>query len=399
MFARHAVNASRAATVVVTVVLACALVAPASAAPSALEQKKAQRAQALAELQKARSEVASQVAEYVETGRRIEQAQAEIVQVESEITALDAEMASKEQAFQKRAVELYRSDRVGILEVLLGSASFQDFWTRAHYLLMINQRDTQLMQELRLARSESLWLQNSLGDKVASLTRLQDEADGKREAIENRIVALEATAEQLGEDIAELMKPPAELGGSTPSGTFDRNTVISDDQFRDYDSMTVVEIQAFLNRQPGTLKGYRAVNYAGEMKSAAEMIFEAANAHRINPKVILVKLQKEQSLLAKTNPTQEAYDWAMGCGRADNKTYWEYKGFGKQIWWGAQKLDKNSRPWKPGISKKIDKSTIVYPTNASTYSLYMYTPHYKGTFSFWMLYWRYFGDPMAPVTQ
>ena len=35
------------------------------------------------------------------------------------------------------------------------------------------------------------------------------------------------------------------------------------------------------------------------------------------------------------------------------------------------------------------------PTNSATYSLYKYTPHFRGTMSFWMLYWRYFGDPLS----
>jgi len=42
----------------------------------------------------------------------------------------------------------------------------------------------------------------------------------------------------------------------------------------------------------------------------------------------------------------------------------------------------------------IDGSA-VYPTNSATYSLYKYTPHLRGTTSFWLLYWRYFGDPLV----
>jgi len=133
----------------------------------------------------------------------------------------------------------------------------------------------------------------------------------------------------------------------------------------------------------------------------AQMIAEAAKGWRINPKVILVKLQKEQSLLADTSPSRNQYNWAMGCGKADSRTFYQYQGFGKQIWFGASKLDKNAGPWHPGISMKIDGSRI-HPTNSATYSLYKYTPHFRGTKSFWRLYWRYFGDPLAapaPVTS
>lgn len=386
------------AVAVVASVLAVPTAVTAAPAPTKaqLEAKQRQRADAIAQLQASKAEVTQLVREYVELGREMSEAQVEIVQVEAEIAAIEMELDAKERAFTDRAVQLYRSDRAGLLEVLLGSSTFQDFWTRAHYLFMVNQRDTQLMQELRLARSESLWLQNHLGDKVVRLTKLQNDADTRRVQIEERIDALQATADELGEDIAELMKPAVDVSGGTPSGEFDRNTVISDLQFRDHDSMSVVDIQAFLNRQPGTLKSYRTADHLGRTRSVAEMVAEAATAWRVNPKVILVKLQKEQSLLGDASPSREQYDWALGCGKADSKTYYQYQGFGKQIWYGAEKLDKNADPWKPGISMKIDKTTI-YPTNESTYSLYKYTPHFKGTMSFWLIYWRYFGDPLAPL--
>jgi hypothetical protein len=36
----------------------------------------------------------------------------------------------------------------------------------------------------------------------------------------------------------------------------------------------------------------------------------------------------------------------------------------------------------------------VYPSNAATFTLYRYTPHFHGNTSFWRLYWHYFGDPV-----
>jgi hypothetical protein len=110
--------------------------------------------------------------------------------------------------------------------------------------------------------------------------------------------------------------------------------------------------------------------------------------------VILVTLQKEQSLISAPSPSQNALDWAMGCGKTDSVTYMQYKGFGRQIWGGAQKLISNRSFWRPGISISIDRKA-VYPTNASTHALYRYTPHFGGATSFWRIYWRYFGDPNA----
>jgi hypothetical protein len=122
------------------------------------------------------------------------------------------------------------------------------------------------------------------------------------------------------------------------------------------------------------------------------MIAEAANAWEVSPRVILTTLQKEQSLISRGSPSQYALDWAMGCGKMDGSTLSQYQGFGNQIWGGARALHRNRTSWHPGISLNID-GAAVYPTNAATFTLYRYTPHFHGNTSFWRLYWHYFGDP------
>jgi hypothetical protein len=155
--------------------------------------------------------------------------------------------------------------------------------------------------------------------------------------------------------------------------------------------MSADTIQAFLNNQSGPLKSYSGPDHNGNTRTAAQMIAEASAAFGVSPKVVLATLQKEQSLLTKSGG-QNAMDWAMGCGKTDSVTYTQYKGFGNQIWGGAQKLISNRSYWRPGISLSID-GTTVYPKNASTHAQYRYTPHFGGVTSFWRIYWRYFGDP------
>ena len=297
----------------------------------------------------------------------------------------------------RRAIQLYRGGRVGLFEVLFSSESVGQLMDRAYYLVVLGSHDSELITETRLARAESLWLQESLDLRAERLLRMQESVDEQRIAIEKRVAGLEKKAQSIGADVARLVaveRQASVASGGEPTGRFQTDTVISEANFRDSESMTVDEIQAFLDQQPGTLKSYRARDHNGRMASTAQMIAEASRAWRVNPKVILVKLQKEQSLLADKSPSRTQYDWAMGAGATDSGKIYKYQGFGKQIWWGAQKLNKNAGPWRPGISMRIDGSRI-HPTNSATYSLYKYTPHFRGTMSFWMLYWRYFGDPLS----
>jgi hypothetical protein len=122
------------------------------------------------------------------------------------------------------------------------------------------------------------------------------------------------------------------------------------------------------------------------------MIADAAAAWSVSPKVILVTLQKEQSLVNGGRPSTYALDWAMGCGKMDSSTLYQYQGFGNQIWGGARALSRNRSNWHSGMSLNID-GAAVYPSNAATLTLYRYTPHFHGNTLFWKLFWRYFGNP------
>ncbi|KAF0208687.1 MAG: hypothetical protein FD171_328 [Actinobacteria bacterium] len=379
---------------IATMLLLAALIAMpgvTNAAPSTLKAKEAERTAALAELEALETRLNTQMTQYVDISRRIEVARLEFSDATTRVAEADVQLQQAKAALEDRVVQLYCGGRVGLIEVLFAAESIQDLMNRANYLTLVGRHDTRLIEEMRIARQQSEWEQKELFSRVDQLTQLQIEADTRRADIENAIDAQQLKATELGEDIARLMRLRA---GSAPDGSFSPDTVISDANFRDVGSMTAADIQEFLDEQPGTLGSYSALDYDGRTKTAAQMIAEASTYWKISPKVILVKLQKEQSLLAKANPSQTAYDWAMGCGKADSRTYYEYQGFGKQIWWGAQKLDKNAQPWYPGIEMIINGS-LVLPTNEATYSLYKYTPHLRGTTSFWMLYWRYFGDPLS----
>jgi len=374
---------------------------PASAAPAStintatIAAKKAQQEANKREMEAMRSRLAARVSEYVKVSRQLQTTRAEVDKLGVQIAEQDAALEEAKAAFELRAVELYRSGNMSMLEILMTANSLQELMSRANFLLMLSQRDANTITDYRKIRSESAYLQDSLSNRMNYLTTLQTQVDDQRSQIESDLAQGESRSAALGTDIARLMRGDTQsFSGGRPSDSFNPDTVISEANFRDSGAMTVGDIQKFLDRQPGVLKSYRTKDHNGNVRFASEMIAEAAVAFRINPKVLLVKLQKEQSLLSRTSPTQTALDWATGCGKADSRTFYQYKGFGNQIWWGAQKLDKNSKPWKPGIRMTIDGGA-VYPTNAATYSLYKYTPHIRGTTSFWMLYWRYFGDPLV----
>lgn len=356
-----------------------------------------QQAEAQAKLESLREQLASQMDDYVMIGTEIDRARLEVLDATQQLNEVDARLTGLETALTDRAIELYRGDRISMIDVLFGAASLQDLFDRASYLSVISRRDARLVTDVRAAHNESMWLQQSLQTKMTRLQDLQAKIEVQRTKIEDDLKKQEAEAARIGADLAALMRSSyvsGETSAGASAGNFNPDFVVSESTFRAAGALDVAQIQAFLESQPGALKNYRGKDYAGKTKTAAEMISEAAIHYNVNPKVILTTLQKEQSLISRPHPTRRALDWAMGCGKTDSRTFTKYKGFGKQIWFGASSLDKNSRPWHEGISRKIDGS-VIHPVNAGTYSLYKYTPHFRGNMSFWMLFWRYFGNPLA----
>lgn len=377
--------------------------APASAATSSvstlLEEKQAEKEATLESLQEMRQQLDTQLSRYVMTTRKLAEAKVEISQVTTEIAQQNVKVSEAQQALTMRAVQLYRSDRLGLVRLLFSAESIPQLMDHLSYLEAASRHDAQLIEQVKLARQKSLWLQQNLNERIDLLQQLQVTADEQSVRLSEDMKEQEKKAGQLGEDIALLMRRQAALEnvGSTPSGSFSPDTIINETLFRDSGSMTAPDIQAFLEQQPGSLRYQRSRDHNGEMRTAAEMIAEAAVYWRINPKVLLVTLQKEQSLLADATPTARQLDWAMGCGKTDSRTYTKYRGFGTQIWYGAKTLNNNAERFSPGAQLNID-GNIVLPSNSATYSLYKYTPHIHGNLSFWTLYWRYFGDPSLGPT-
>jgi len=206
---------------------------------------------------------------------------------------------------------------------------------------------------------------------------------------------------------------------------FDPNNIISDLEILDHTSMDLADIQEFLENKGSYLASYSCPDSNGVVRKASEIIYNAAAKNydcdgailsdspaeeeriskcrkvTISPKFLLVLLQKEQSLIEDTSPSQAHLDWAAGYGCPDSggcNSRW--KGFGKQVNSAAlQFRDYMDNPqyytYKAGNTYTISNTNrdpiIVTPANQATAALYNYTPHvYNGNFNFYKLWQRYF---------
>lgn len=196
------------------------------------------------------------------------------------------------------------------------------------------------------------------------------------------------------------------ISAVSPASAFEFNPsyVISDSEMLDADSMNEEQIQAFLDAY-GTLGERSFTDVDDERKEAAEIIHDAAQRNGINPRVILVMLQKEQSLIDDEDPTSDQLDWAMGYGICDACNYntdsaQRFRGFAKQVNSATLQIvdgymadlaqrGRTVMGYGPGLVAEIDGALVAF-ANDATAALYTYTPHTHGNSNFARLWQKWF---------
>lgn len=172
----------------------------------------------------------------------------------------------------------------------------------------------------------------------------------------------------------------------------------SDFLYNNDDAMTESEIQSFLTSKNSVLRNnikIYAINSSGNAYDTgrtvkpSKVISDAAKNAGINPRVILVTLQKESSLVTSTdtNVNRRAFHYAMGYGATDSGDITTYTGFDKQVelasawmydkWLHDSKLDVFLTV-NGGVSKTSGGVTYAGKIQVDTFPawvLYTYTPH------------------------
>ncbi|KAA0205513.1 hypothetical protein EDM68_05555 [Candidatus Uhrbacteria bacterium] len=185
---------------------------------------------------------------------------------------------------------------------------------------------------------------------------------------------------------------------------FNPDLILHDADIFDANGMSLPQLRAFLASR-GALGRITVTDIDGAEKSPADVIWRVAHSYKINPKYLLVLLQKEQSLVEHPNPSQRQLDWAMGYGvcdscSKDDPAIQAFKGFANQIEYAAKQHRERYliqllstgvtiSGHAPGRTVLID-GVEVTPQNNATAMLYTYTPHIHGNLNAWRIWRRWF---------
>lgn len=247
--------------------------------------------------------------------------------------------------------------------------------------------------------------------------------------------------------VGGLLVAPSPASAYTGSD-FDAGYIISDKQFYSKDAMTAAEIQSFLDSKIGVCQNSNCLNvvrtntfsraadrtvcdaYTGAAnETTAAIIYKVQVACGISAKVLLVTLQKEQSLVTATSPSLGRLAAAMGYGCPDTapcdaeyyglynqiyKAAWQFKRYSTPTPWGNVQPGGNLISWSPNPACS---QGWVNVRNNATAALYNYTPYQPnaaalanlggtgdgcssyGNRNFWDYYYSWFGNPTGVVPE
>jgi hypothetical protein len=220
-----------------------------------------------------------------------------------------------------------------------------------------------------------------------------------------RIVAIAAAVVlAFGAIVAAPSVPAAEAADGS---LFNPGSIISDAVFYNGTAMSSGEIQAFIDSKVSScssgavcLESYRenaasrsanqhcSAFSGGSNLLASEIIARVAVACGVNPQVLIVLLEKEQSLVTSSSPSSGRYLRATGYGCPDTaECDTQYFGFTNQVYQAAQQFKRyqanpNGYNYRAGRTNSIlfhpngaCGAQPVYIENQATAGLYNYTPY------------------------
>jgi hypothetical protein len=174
---------------------------------------------------------------------------------------------------------------------------------------------------------------------------------------------------------------------SSTSGTeFDKNHIVDDDFYRNSDYATAAQIKRFLEATPHKVgRSWLANAMIGDLP-APEAIVRVAREHKINPLMVLARMQVESSIVAKAEePVGRAGQFALGCHKESaaypNGLDPAVAALDVQLECGVRTMAKlfdaaaaGTNNFAVGKTKMTVDKVAVTPDNFATSALYSYTP-------------------------
>jgi rare lipoprotein A (peptidoglycan hydrolase) len=204
-----ALRAHRRSAAGIAVVVAIALTcAPAAAAPSTgaqIQTAQQQASSARARMDKMRKELESGMSSYSTTANQLAGTRAKIAANTVRLGEIDKSVKDGQRHLASRASYQYRTGTPGMIDVLFGASTFEDFSARLYVFSEIVKQDAELLGRLKAQRVEAVALREDLRQREdAQATQLAQVA-AKRASVQQQVDAQDRYLESLSSEVSALV--------------------------------------------------------------------------------------------------------------------------------------------------------------------------------------------------
>jgi rare lipoprotein A (peptidoglycan hydrolase) len=181
---------------------------PALAAPPSAASIQAAQAQTVAARQKLaemRAKLDAGLSEYNSAASELAKTRAEIAANSKRLAEVKASLVSGQHSLDSQASFLYRTDGTGFVDVLLGSASFEEFASRLSVLQQIAAKDAVLVSQLKRDRAEAQKLSAALRERESRQRAQVAKVTARRESVQGSIDQQQAYLSSLSAQVQSMV--------------------------------------------------------------------------------------------------------------------------------------------------------------------------------------------------
>lgn len=204
----------------------------------------------------------------------------------------------------------------------------------------------------------------------------------------------------ISEEIKEAQakkKPKIEISSVSPPYN---EPFLTDEEYENFDSMTLVQIQDFLKEQDSFLSG-TIEDVDGKFIDPARLIYDAAQKYKVSPQLLLTTIQKEsRSIVHAERRPDDVLKLIMGYSIPStirdqiDDAAWQFSKYFHDL----ETKGITVSGWQVGVAKETQDQITVTPANKAVAALFSYTPwvgggwggREGGNYLFWDLWYNQF---------
>lgn len=136
---------------------------------------------------------------------QIEDTNTQIDEIQADIDDKEEELASKQEQLSARLADDYKAGDQGLLSVLLASSSFEELTSNLYYVNKVNDRDQELISEVRAAREELARQKGELETQKQELEALNEQQSSQLEQMRAKQQEATETLQGLSQQVQDLI--------------------------------------------------------------------------------------------------------------------------------------------------------------------------------------------------